>query len=78
MPMMDGYWYGSMWLVMALFWIVVIAGVVWLALTLSRQQGRGGGDGSALRILEERLARGDIDVEEYRARRSALEETARR
>ncbi len=80
MPYMNGYWFGFGGLLMLLFWIFVIAGIVWLVLALSRQQhvrGGGGGESSALRILEERLARGEIDTEEFRTRRAAIEETKR-
>lgn len=75
MPMMNGYWFGLGGLVMVLFWIFVIAGIVWLVFVLSRSQTRASDDGrsAAVRILEERLARGDIDAEEFRARRLALE-----
>lgn len=75
--MMDGYWFGFGGLLMLLFWVFVIAGIVWLVLTLSRSQFPRGGENSALRILEERLARGEIDAEEFRARRAVLEETKR-
>lgn len=78
MTMMDGYWFGFGGLVMLLFWVFLIAGIVWLVLTLGRSQARTGeGTGSARRILEERLARGEIDVEEFRSRRAALEEHGR-
>ena len=77
MPMMDGYSFGFGGLLMLLFWVFVIAGTVWLVLALGRSQlPRGGGERSALRILEERLARGEIDVEEFRARRATLDEAA--
>ncbi len=32
---------------------------------------------SALHILEERLARGDIDTEEFRSRRASIDERTR-
>lgn len=70
--MMYGDSFG-MGLVMVLFWVFVIALVVWLVLTLSRSQVRGSdGQSGALRILEERLARGEIDPEEFRIRRAAI------
>jgi putative membrane protein len=73
--MMYGYGFGLGGLVMMLFWVFVIALVVWLVLTLSRSQARGNdGQSSALRILEERLARGEIDAEEFRIRRAAITE----
>ena len=77
MPMMDGYWFGFGGLLMLLFWVFATAGIVWIVLALSRSQVRGGGESSALRILEERLARGEIDADEFRTRRAALEETKR-
>lgn len=73
--MMYGNSFGMGGLVMLLFWVFVIALVVWLVLTLSRSQARGSdGQSSALRILEERLARGEIDAEEFRVRRAAIAE----
>lgn len=83
-----GYDWGWSWgmgfgmLFMALFWVFVVAAAVWLVLTLARPREAGGSDRgtagrTALRILEERLARGEIDVEEFRSRRAALEEGAR-
>ncbi len=75
MPMMNGYPFGLGGLFMVLFWFFVIAGIVWLVLTLSRSTTRANDDGrsSAVRILEERLARGEIESEEFRTRRAALE-----
>ena len=79
MPYMDGSWFGFGAFLMLLFWVVVIGGIVWLVLALSRQQhGHAGAHGSsAHRILEERLARGEIDTDEFRTRRAAIEETTR-
>lgn len=61
-------------ILMILFWIFLIAGAVWLVLAVSGQTGRRMTDdrGVALSILEQRLARGEIDVDEYRARKAAL------
>ena len=73
--MMYGYSFGMGGLLMLLFWVFVIALVVWLVLALSRSQVRGNdGQSSARRILEERLARGEIDAEEFRIRRAAIAE----
>lgn len=76
MPMMNGYGFGFGGLFMVLFWIFVIAGIVWLVLTLARRQPTSE-DRGARRILEERLARGEIDAEEFRVRRAAIEEGTR-
>lgn len=69
--------WGIAMMIMPLFWVFVIAAVVWLIVRLTRpEQGTSApGQGTALRILEERLARGEIDVEEFRARKVALEQT---
>ncbi len=59
---------------MLLFWVLLIAGAVWLVLAVSGQTGarqRADRD-SALRILDERYARGEIDPEDYRARKAAI------
>ena len=72
-----GMW-GFGWIFMLAFWAFIIAGAVWLVLTLTRQREAGGTTArTALTILEERLARGEIDVEEFRARKAALEEARR-
>jgi putative membrane protein len=70
------HWYGTgwswwaatlMWLGMIAFWAVVIWAVYAL---ITSGSGRDGGEavGQARRILDERLARGEIDPDEYRRR----------
>ena len=51
-----GMW-GFGWLFMALFWIFVIVGVVWLVLSVSAQRDRAtrGADRTAVRIWVEEL-----------------------
>jgi putative membrane protein len=84
--MMNGY-YGSGssggWLAMGLMMIVLAGLIVFAAVALSRGSARSSADGGADRadprqILQERLARGEIQVEEYEARRDALTTTPRR
>ncbi len=75
-----GWGFGALGgIAMLLFWVFVVAGIVWLVLTLARgQQGAGApGRGGALAILAERYARGEIDSEEFAARKRALEESTR-
>lgn len=56
---------------MILFWAIIIGAAVLLARWfVERDRTRGN---SALDILKERLARGEIDPEEYEARKKALE-----
>lgn len=59
---------------MLLFWGVVIALAVLVVQRLRDRDGGGSRSSSALDILKERLARGEIDPEEYQARRRALDE----
>lgn len=80
----DAYGFGmgwGIWAILGLLTVLVLAAtVVWLAVKLNRLKSepaasvaatdRRGPD--ALRILDERLARGDLDVADYTARREAL------
>jgi len=65
--MMWGYgmWWGG------LIWLILIAAVLWTLLAANRQ-GRPN-RATAIDILEERLARGEIDAETYRSTRTELE-----
>jgi putative membrane protein len=74
-------WYGNwgwggwtaMGLTMLLFWGLIVAGVV--AVVRSSRPAPNdarGGWGDALRLLDERFARGEIDEEDYRRRRELL------
>lgn len=69
-------WYGHGmgawgWLMMVAFWVVVVSLIVW-ALRSAATPGQPAED-TALRILDERLARGEIDLEDYEERRKVLE-----
>ena len=59
------------WLVVVLMFVLVIAVTVLLVRHFS-DSGRGTGRRDAEDLLGERLARGEIDEEEYRKRRDAL------
>jgi putative membrane protein len=73
-------WMSLMMIVMLLFWVAVIAGIVWLV--------RGAAWGPSARerltsretpveILERRFAEGEISEEDYRARREVLASRSR-
>lgn len=65
-----------MWPLMFLFLALAIAGLVALILVIVRlaRSGTGSRDSSgARRILDERYARGEVDDDEYRRRRDALD-----
>ncbi len=73
----DGYgWMGPGWIFMILFWALVIAGGIALVRWLGMRNS-GGGDTrrrTALEILQERYARGEIEREEYEQKRRDLEQ----
>jgi putative membrane protein len=60
-----GHWYAL--LIMLVFWGGLIALVVWAVRRFGSSD-----QASALRILNERLARGEIDQQEYEQRKAAL------
>ena len=58
---------------MGLFWILVIAALAWLVVALVRgSSDRESKSKSAIEILEERFARGEIDRDEFEPKREAL------
>ncbi len=68
---------GLMWVAMIAFWGLLIWGIYALVTGASRrtgEPGRGGQQpGGARAILDERLARGEIDAEEYRRLHEVLD-----
>lgn len=84
-------WYGAgmggagfMWIFMGLFWLALIALIVWLVFRLLPGSSRPGGNRpsppgpeTAEQILDRMLATGEIDEATYRARRSALNDMRR-
>jgi len=68
------YWHGMGpwgWLTMIAFWAAVTFLIIW-AVRSTATPGRREED-TPLRILDERLARGEIDLEDYEERRQVLE-----
>ena len=65
---------GGWWWAMGVGWLVFLALIVVLAVVLMRHYRPAGGGtrSSAHDTLDERFARGEIDVDEYRRRRDAL------
>jgi putative membrane protein len=65
---------GFGWLFMGLFWLGLVALIVWVVVRLlpSRDRGDAGSGQTAEEILDRRFARGEIDEETYRSQRSAL------
>lgn len=83
---MDNGWGIAMVLGMLAIWALVVVAIVWIIRSTratvvppavpsgsaARGASAGGATGSAEQILAERLARGEIEVEEYRTRLEAL------
>lgn len=69
-----GFWGFWMMLLMPLFWVLVIGGAIWLIVRLTRPDQGTSGARTSLRVLEDRLARGEIEIDEFRARRAAIAE----
>lgn len=62
---------------MLALWILPVVGMAWLVQNLGQSRAASGdGKGSALRILEERFGRGEIDEQEFRDKRALIERTA--
>jgi putative membrane protein len=83
---MMGWYDGGMgwaaWLFAGLFWLGLVALIVWLVVHLAVSGGRRSslppqGLETPLDILDRRLAQGEIDLETYRAHRAALLESRR-
>ena len=60
-------WFGGIF--MMIFWVLVLVGLVflikWLIQTTNRVKSDAGNSNSALEILKERYARGEIDTTEF-------------
>ena len=72
---MMGYWGGFGWLWMALWWVLIIAGIVALVrwLSVRRAEDEKPAANSALDLLKERYARGELDHDTYEKMRRDLE-----
>ncbi|MEP7192972.1 MAG: hypothetical protein ABI903_08925 [Actinomycetota bacterium] len=74
-------WYGGAgmgsfgWLGMGVFWLALFLLVIWLVVSLLPGSGSAttrNREGSALEILDRRLADGQIDLEPWQAQRAAI------
>ena len=70
-PMMWGAWGFGMMFMMVLFWVLVIIGIVLAIRWLTSQRSEKPSD-SAVEILRQRYARGEINKEEFEAKKKDL------
>ena len=70
-PMWWGAWGLGMMVIILLFWVLVIVGLV-VGIRWLLGQGKESRSDSALEILRQRYARGEINKEEFEARRRDL------
>lgn len=70
-------WAWLWWLLVLVGVVAVVVGLMWAGRGSRNRDDRGGPSGTpestARQILDERFARGEIDEEEYRARRRTLD-----
>jgi putative membrane protein len=66
---------GGWFLAAPLFWLLLIVGIVLLVRSGGRRPPwTGGGRETGIDVLERRFAEGELSLEQYRERRSVLEE----
>lgn len=66
-------WHGFGGGIMWVFWILLIAALIWAVISITGRDRRSTGGGkSALDILQERYAKGEIDREEFEQKRKDL------
>ncbi|MFB7615291.1 SHOCT domain-containing protein [Kitasatospora sp. NPDC056181] len=73
----DGHWPGPWILLIPLAWAAVVFLVIVLLRRTVWRRGCGGGPDHPMAVLGRRYAEGDIDADEYRAKRAVLTETRR-
>jgi putative membrane protein len=65
---------GGWWILPGpLFWLLIVVGIVFLARSRNERP-HGGGQETGIDVLERRFAEGELTLEQYRERRSVLEE----
>lgn len=73
-----GWGMGTGWIVMVVFWVLVVAALVWAVARLAPHPGGGAGRSTRetpVEVLQRRLANGEISSEEYLRIRDQLART---
>jgi putative membrane protein len=63
-----GWWMGGMAIWMVLFWVLVVAGIVWVVRLSATPRAAD----DALGVLDRRFAEGALSFDEYRERKATL------
>lgn len=71
---MSGYGWGGMGLGMLLFWVLLIVGIVMLVKSIRWPMDKSEQNKTALDLLKERYARGEIERDEFEQKKHDLSE----
>lgn len=76
-PMMGGWWGWGMTIFSLIFWALIIVGIIYLVKTLAKGGpiSKSTAEDSALKILKERYAKGEIDKKEFEEKMKDLGST---
>lgn len=69
----SGWWMGGMWFFPLLFWILVIAGVVFILRWMRERGQEAAPHESALDVLKKRYAKGEIDRDTFEQMKKDIE-----
>ncbi|MFQ5798058.1 MAG: SHOCT domain-containing protein [Bacteroidota bacterium] len=65
-------WFGGHWFTMLLWWVLVLAAIIFLVKWLTDQKSQSTKEDSAVEILKKRYARGEISKEEFEEKKKDI------